>query len=138
MAQSKGDHGTSLRFSEAARQFARWRAKRGRGDRIPESLWRQALELAAEYGVSQTSSRLRLDYYGLKRRLSAVRQPVGSERQRVAPPAAFLELPALLGASTPCVIEIEEAGGRKLRIQLPGVEAREVMAAIELGLARSR
>ena len=74
----------------------------------------------------------------MKGRLRAVRQPVGSERQRVAPPAAFLELPALLGASIPCVIEIEEAGGRKLRIQLPGVQAKEVMAAIELGLARSR
>ncbi len=138
MAQSKSDHGTSLRLAEAARQFARWRAKRRLGERIPESLWRQALELAAEYGVSQTSSLLRLDYYGLKRRLGAVRRPVGSERPRAAAPAAFLELPALLGASPPCVIEIEEAGGRKLRIQLPGVQAREVMAAIDLSVVRSR
>ena len=94
--------------------------------------------MAGQYGVSQTSAVLRVDYYRLKQQAGlALRQP--SDRGSTpATPATFLELPALLGSPSGCVIEIEEAGGRKLRIQLPGVQAREVMAAIDLGLARAR
>ena len=53
----------------AEEQFQRWRKTRPRGTLIPERLWSLAMELAATYGVCKTASTLKLDYYGLKRRL---------------------------------------------------------------------
>ena len=40
------------------------------GARIPSDLWAQAMALAARHGVSKVAATLRLDYAGLKRRLT--------------------------------------------------------------------
>ncbi len=131
MARLKGVADRPKELSAVVQQFARWRAKRRRGERIPESLWQLAEELAVQHGVSQTSGRLSLDYYQLQRRLKSranradAAATVEGRSTTLAP--RFLELPAILSANSACVIEIEEVNGRKLRIELPATQANEVL-----------
>ena len=53
------------------RKIERWRQRRRPRARIPEELWREAAELACEYGINRTAKALRLDYNSLKKRLPA-------------------------------------------------------------------
>jgi hypothetical protein len=86
--------------------------------------------LAQKHGVSRTSQALRLDYYSLKGRLEAgPRRPVRAEAE-----GRFIEIPlrpALPGGST-CVLEVEDARGARLRLELQGMGAGELA-----GLVRS-
>jgi hypothetical protein len=52
---------------KAYRQLERWRRKRTGRERIPESLWVAAGELAREHGVNRVSRLLRLEFNHLKR-----------------------------------------------------------------------
>ena len=114
------------------RQFEHWRRRRRAGARIPDELWRAAVDLVHELGVSKTSQFLRLDYYSLKKRVeTAARQGPGE-----GVGARFVEI-AVAGAAGAgggaCVLEIEDtSSGLRLRMDLQG------MAAVELGsLVRS-
>ncbi len=106
-------------LSDVRSQFERWRQSRPRGTRIPDALWRAAVEAAGEHGVSKAAQELGLDYYGLKKRLESTRELSESE------PAAgggFLEIP-LLASAPECVLEMEDAHGARLRIELKGPAA---------------
>lgn len=113
-------------------QFEHWRKRRRVGARIPDHLWRAAVDLSHEIGVSRTTQLLRLDYYAMKKHVEAATPPSlndcgsGSRQQ-------FIELPVAAARSGGmCVLEIEDAGGIRLRMELQG------MAAVELGsLVRS-
>lgn len=110
----------------AAARWAQWRRTRRLGARIPESLWKLALELAARHGVSRTAIALRVDYYALKKRLDAQTPPrrVGS-----AAAPAFVELPPpSLTTAGGCVIEFEKASGAKMRIELRGSQIPDLAA----------
>ena len=112
----------------ARRRFERWRQTRKIGTRIPESLWASAVKVAGRYGISQTSSVLGVDYYSLKERLA---------QQATAPPdvsdvssvPTFVEL-AAPAQSVPgeCILELEDAGGAKMRVHLKGFEAPDLAA----------
>ena len=52
-------------------RFEAWRGLRKVGSRIPQSLWKLAVRLANAHGVSRTALALRIDYYGLKKRVAA-------------------------------------------------------------------
>ena len=115
------------------RQFEDWRRRRRSGTRIPDELWRAAVDLVPELGVSKTSQFLRLDYYSLKKRVEAAARQQGLGE---GDGARFVEIPvaAATGAGGgACVLEIEDtSGGVRLRMELRG------MAAVELGsLVRS-
>lgn len=100
-------------------ELERWRRRRERGDRIPEELWREAVALASECGVSKAASLLSLDYYGLKRRLAEA--AAGSRAEFVEVP-----LPGILGGAGECVVEIEEGDRRRLRVELKGAATAAV------------
>ncbi len=103
-------------LSDVQSQFARWRQSRKRGTRIPEALWRAAVEAAREHGVSKTAQVLGLDYYRLKKRLESTAELSESE------PAAeqgFVEIP-LFASAAECVLEMEDVRGARLRIELKG------------------
>jgi hypothetical protein len=115
-------------LARAAARWAQWRRARVLGTRIPESLWKLALELAARHGVSKTAVALRVDYYSLKERLDAQTPPrrVGSA---AAQAPAFVELtPPPLAVAGGCVIEFEKASGAKMRIELPGSQMPDLAA----------
>jgi hypothetical protein len=104
-----------------------WRAQRKPGERIPELLWAQAVAAARELGVYRVCKDLHLDYPGLKRRVegSGARPP----RKRMEPkfvellsgtPAPAPAAPAATSVRHECVVELENARGAKMRVQLNG------------------
>ncbi len=119
------------RLERARERFERWRSERQPGARIPRSLWASAAKLAKVYGVYRTARALRLDYTGLKRRAAAT----GGEktpRPKAAAPAFFEMLGAGAVLVPECLVELEDASGAKMRLELKGVDA------VQLGaLARS-
>ena len=62
-------------LAQKAAAFTHWRSTTPVGARIPTDLWAQAVALAARHGVSKVAATLRLDYAGLKRRLTALTPP---------------------------------------------------------------
>jgi len=102
-----------------SRRFAAWRKKRDFGQRIPESLWKAAVESVSEHGLHCTARALKLDYYSLKKRVD----------RASSDPSGFVELPAspLLGVPE-CVIEWEDASGSRMRVQLKGQVTPDLLA----------
>ena len=106
-------------LSDVESRFERWRRSRKRGTRIPESLWRAAVEAAGECGVSKAAQSLSLDYYALKKRLEPTLKV--SESEPVAG-REFLEIP-LFASAPECVLEMADAAGVRLRVELRGSAA---------------
>jgi hypothetical protein len=99
-------------------RFELWRRRRKRYSPIPEPLWISAVELAREHGLHRTARALRLNYYSLKERLSAVEGPPGKSPKQ----ATFVELlPAGASGLCACTIEMENAQGGKMKIHLQGL-----------------
>jgi len=106
----------------ARSRFQTWRRLRKGGSRIPPSLWRLAIGLASDHGISLTAAALKLDYYSLKKQVEAA----ADEPQSSGP--AFVELPAPLMGGKQCLIELENGSGATKRVQLVGYEAADVEA----------
>ncbi|MHB8974956.1 MAG: hypothetical protein ACYC4N_31395, partial [Pirellulaceae bacterium] len=66
---TKRTGGRTERLTEAQRSFMQWRRTRTRRERIPERLWRMAVDAAMVGGVSVAARRLRLNPTHLKERL---------------------------------------------------------------------
>jgi hypothetical protein len=113
MSEESGG-GVTTELEQVRGALARWRAARGKGQRIPEALWREAVRAAKRHGLNPVSRALGLDYSCLKRRL------VGSgwnRKKAVALTPAFVEVkPASLPEDLACVIELEKGGGTRMRI----------------------
>ncbi|MCP3974102.1 MAG: hypothetical protein GY720_06375 [bacterium] len=123
------------RLKGLRRRFERWRRTRKVRTRIPEPLWAAAVKLAGRYGIHRTAKALRVDYYALKKRveqnavIAGARQNPAATASKTAAEAEFLELPAAAwhgsGEST---LELEDAGGAKLRVHLKGFAAPDLAA----------
>jgi len=106
---------------EAGRQrFEHWRSEREPGTRIPEALWRLASELGIEFGVHRTTRALRLNYDALKARVMVVQARVGP---RQAAPAFVEVFAGPVASARPCVVELEDGHGARMRIELEGADA---------------
>jgi hypothetical protein len=79
-----------------------------------------AVRLAKTHGISRTAMALGLDYYGLKKKA----EPTAAESP--VPKPAFVELPAPLMVGKHCRLEMDNAAGTTLRLQLTGYAAAEV------------
>lgn len=112
-------------FDQTRRELERWRRGGARGRRIPEGLWKTAVGLAREHGVSKTALRLGLDYYGLKKRVTgATKKPTGGNGLG----AGFVQMPAWCPVPVPeCILELEHPRGVRLRIQLQGPARVELL-----------
>ena len=111
------------------RQIERWRQTRKVRESVPDKLWDIAVKMAKVYGLNQTARALRLNYDRLKKRVEqhtvvAVngKKAKGSvEAKKAASPAKFVELaPMPFAGGGECLVELENAGGAKMRIQLEG------------------
>ena len=110
------------RLLRLEQRFAEWRKTRSLGERIPKRLWKSAAKLAANYGLNQTATVLKLDYYSLKRQVD---QQVGE----TASTAAFVELPsAPVATANECIIELEDGAGASMRMHLKGTQMPDVLA----------
>jgi hypothetical protein len=84
--------------------------------------------MAKTYGVNRTARTLRLDYYSLKERVEqeAAASPGASAIPAAAP---FIELvPSPSAGPCRCRLELENAGGAKMRIQLRSVAMPDLAA----------
>ena len=106
-------------IEELRQQFESWRNTHAHRSRIPETLWASAVKLARQHGLHRTARALYLDYTKLKRL-------VGSQSAKGKEAAtAFVEL--LTAERMPeCVVELENARGKKMRIHLRGVAVPDV------------
>ena len=109
------------RLERLRRRFERWRRTRKVRGRIPDALWTAAVKLAAEYGTHRTARALRVDYYALKKRIEGTPAAIASEPPGEVVGGTFLELspPAWAGCGQ-CTLDLEDAGGAKLRVHLKG------------------
>jgi hypothetical protein len=97
-------------------RFERWRQSRPGRSRIPQALWLSAAELARDHGLNRTARALGLDYYSLKEHLESTDAPECGP-QTIAP--KFVELmPSASAAASECSVELENARGAKLKIQV--------------------
>jgi hypothetical protein len=102
--------------------------------RIPEPLWAAAVKLAGRYGIHRTAKALRVDYYALKKRVEQNAVSAGAQQglataSKMAARAEFLELPAAAWSGCgECTLELEDAGGAKLRVHLKGFAAPDLAA----------
>jgi hypothetical protein len=100
------------------RQLEQFRSSHAHRTRIPEALWQAAVELARQHGLNAVAHPLRLDYMGLKRRLSEVAEIPEKKKSR-SPEFVELVTP-YAAAGAECVIEFESCGGGKMRIHWKG------------------
>ena len=104
-------------------RFARWRAGRKLGMRIPAQLWAAAVEIVAVHGACRVAGELSLDYDMLKRRV--VLDSAKGSTTELAP--RFVQLYAAPGPMTAhcasqaqCVVEMANARGARMRVELNG------------------
>jgi len=109
-------------LTQLKERFARWRAVRKLGMRIPARLWAAAVEMVAVDGAYRVAGELNLDYDMLKRRVAMAGGKVTTTE--VAP--RFVELFAAAGAmpapstEPECVVEMANARGARMRVELNG------------------
>jgi len=128
-------HGVPAGLERLRRRFEQWRQTRDGRSRIPEALWASAVKAAGRYGLNPTARALGLDYYSLKRRVDAfpgwLTERTTGSRDGSGNPATttFVELPPLGAAGSPeCIVELEDAGGAKMRIHLKGMLTPDLIA----------
>jgi len=105
--KSKGEH----RLETVQTQFTDWRKNRkGRRDRIPESLWDAAASLSDGFSVNELSKALRLNHSSLKERIETIQNKPPEEPCLTT----FIEFPPLNARadSTEVSLELEKAGAR--------------------------
>jgi hypothetical protein len=117
------------RLEGLRRRFEQWRRTRKARSRIPEPLWAAAVRVASTYGIHRTAKTLRVDYYALKKRVEGTPAVSASKVPGETAEATFLELPAPVWPSCgECMLELEKAGGAKMRVHVKGVEAPDLAA----------
>ncbi|MCP4751799.1 MAG: hypothetical protein GY866_12970 [Proteobacteria bacterium] len=111
-------------------RFERWRKIREGRARIPDSLWAAAVKVASVYGVSRTARVLGVDYYTLKERVEQEftnNSGVSEGDNPDGTGATFLELAPLAPTGLcQCTLELENAGGSKMRVHFQGSEAPDL------------
>lgn len=110
--------GESLK--EISARFKRWRETRVRGQRIPQHLWAEAVELAKKHGVEPVAGALRVNVDRLKAR----RERTDDRVQGAKVDTQFVEmLVAPMTQSGPrcdCCVELENSRGARMRVELNG------------------
>jgi hypothetical protein len=116
------------RLEGVRRRIERWRQTRKFRSRIPDRLWAAAVQMARAYGVNRTAQTLRLDYYGLKKRVE--QKTVGAANATEAKSTSrFVELAPFSSAGhCECSLELENVGGAKMRIQLKSITMPDLAA----------
>ena len=109
-------------LSQLKRRFDQWRAGRKVGMRIPQELWAGAVDLVREHGACRVAAELHLDSAVLKRRAG-----LAGAKPRIQAAPRFVELfapagpmPSATALLPQCVVELDNARGAKMRVELSG------------------
>ena len=110
-----------LTLQTVVEHFERWRSNKNKGERIPESLWIEAIGLTADYPLSRVCRSLHLCATDLKRHQAAL--STGKELAVSGYDGVFLEIDrgivdqAMRPSGEPALMEMERPDGLRLRIQ---------------------
>jgi hypothetical protein len=116
------------------RRFERYRRTRKVRSPIPEGLWAAAAKAAGKFGINCTARALRLNYHALQKRVEratsaalSVSKPKASQFIELLAPADHGRPKPTMQAFRPagrcdCTVELEDAGGDKMRIHLESME----------------
>lgn len=112
ISEDRSQTSNNLQIQQIRKRLEAWRKTHKKRTRIPDRIWKSAVKVAGQYGLTKTARELRLDYNGLKKRLHAA-----ADDPKTAP--AFVELiPAASSSLSECLIELESPHGEKMRIHL--------------------
>ena len=112
---------STLSLEEATEHFEQWRRHKRKGDRIPEQLWSEAVELVSSYGVSRVARTLRLSGTDLNKRRGIVE--AGRNGKATGGNTAFVEMDpvvmdqAVEPSNAPMWMELERSDGMRLRLR---------------------
>jgi hypothetical protein len=121
--QTQIDAGKSLEL--VRHELDTWRANRSKRSAVPEPLWSLAVELARTEGVNAIARALRLNYYGLKRRMGQSTPGAVPEKR-----SGFVELQVSGPVrSIGCTVRMERPGAKMtLEMAVAGVAELEGLA----------
>ena len=110
-----------LTLEAVAEHFEQWRSNKKKGERIPESLWFEAIGLISDYPLSRVCRALHLCATDLKRHqaaLSADKELAvsGAERFFVEIDRGIVDQ-AIRPSARPVLMEMERPDGLRLRVQ---------------------
>jgi hypothetical protein len=126
----QGEDAASRRVERARKQIVDWRSKkRRRGAPMPSRLWNEASVLARELGVHRIKCALGLNYESLKKRVG----DVGTRGSARGQAPGFVELSGtpLLGPAGAVVVEVSDADGGRLTVQLGAGSGFDVAGLVE-------
>jgi len=108
------------------RRVEGWRREGGgRGSRIPEEMWAEAVAVSRTAGLYATARALRFNYENLKKRSIAARKAPRPGKQAME----FVALPMPpLPNGLKVLIDLAAGDGEQMRIELSGGSAMEVVA----------
>lgn len=119
--QEASDAGDDL--EQLKQRLQLWRSERRLGEHIPAPLWTAAAAAANKHGLYRVAIELHLDYAGLKRRVERCggATPGGQAAPRFVELFAAAAPAAATAAGRPqCVLEMQNARGAKMRVELSG------------------
>ena len=128
---------STLTLKTVAEHFAHWRSRKKKGERIPEQLWREAIDLLDHYGISQVTRTLRLSGTDLNKRRGISGGGRGRKCTAVKgtnADAAFVEIgrqdvAQASGLASATWLELQRPDGLRLRIH-PS-ESGELLALVD-------
>ena len=116
---------TSRELMAVQRRVEAWRRRGGgRGSRIPEELWNEAVEVAQVAGLHATARALHFNYERLKERAG---QSAGKQSGNNASQFVEFQLPQLNGVAN-LVVDLLGREGEQVRIELSGLSGMDVVA----------
>lgn len=135
------------RLPTVSRRLSEWRERHGgRGRPIPVELWDAAVAIARTDGVAQTARALGVDRRRLERLVAADPSPAASALRVALPLSAALPTSVdfvQLDAEALCprghaVVQLEGADGERVRVELSGACAVDVVALSRAFWSRGR
>ena len=127
-------HAESL--DEVKQQFAHWRASRKRGAHITGALWAAAVRVAVDHGVEQTARELHINPIRLAKCLQRERgigltQANTSAVSKAVPRFVelFAQAPHAATQMHGCTVEMENARGGKMRVELTSLDGLAGLAS---------
>ena len=129
---------STLTLETVAEHFEQWRSAKKKRERIPDHLWREAIDLLDRYGISHVIRTLRLNGSDLNKRRGITARTqrakvTATKASRKAPAFVEIDPQAVAQASgrdtTASWLELQRPDGLCLRIH-PS-EGRELLALVD-------
>ena len=115
---------TSRELMAVQRRVEAWRRREGgRGSRIPEALWNEAVEVSQVAGLHATARALHFNYERLKERAG----PSAGKQSGNAKQFVEFQLPQVSGGAN-LIVELLGREGEQVRMELSGLSGMDVVA----------